>query len=354
MCGISVVYSKNKDAARKVMKILKEQEHRGKAATGLAWINDNEIHVMKDNCSPSKFDEEHKEDIEKIKAFLVLGHNRMPSQGKNIMENAHPFLSCDKSFAFIHNGHEDTSKIDFVLKFTGHKIDGTTDSEVMTHLLEEIIKQARKRTNDNELIMRKSFELLNFMCDGWFASAFLILTKEGDIWGSGPRDKIAILKGDNYIYIGSEVQSLKPFIDLKQRDIMFLEDNSIFRITKNGKIDFFGPVEHKKIKLKKPNVKMQQAKQSAKKAATNFKLSMVKAGHFVNEILLPEQKQDNLEEIEDETQWWGYTYARPKYDKEFWEGRNDTGSPALQGDKSVEGKHSRKGKQIPVAVQRAK
>lgn len=65
----------------------------------------------------------------------VIGHVRLPSIGKVCLENAHPWIGCDDEFTFAANGTT-PSAIRAELE-KEHKIQGTTDSERLMHLIEE-------------------------------------------------------------------------------------------------------------------------------------------------------------------------------------------------------------------------
>src|SRR5215510_4224545 len=71
---------------------------------------------------------------------LGIAHTRRATHGDVSSENTHPHLSCDRSFAVVHNGiisnHEEIRK---GLRDRGnHFYFSDTDTEVIVHLMEEV------------------------------------------------------------------------------------------------------------------------------------------------------------------------------------------------------------------------
>src|SRR5262245_21753039 len=69
-----------------------------------------------------------------------IAHARRATQGEVSPQNAHPHLSCDRSFAVVHNGMISThEEIRNGLRDRGHHFFfSDTDSEVIVHLMEEV------------------------------------------------------------------------------------------------------------------------------------------------------------------------------------------------------------------------
>ena len=74
---------------------------------------------------------------------LGIAHTQRATHGVLAAENAHPHLSCDRSFAVVHNGmisnHEEIEKA--LLRDRGnHFFFSDTDTEVIAHLMEEVYR----------------------------------------------------------------------------------------------------------------------------------------------------------------------------------------------------------------------
>lgn len=200
MCGINAVYSR--DALHKAVQIAIEQEHRGTLGTGLAYICNNNIKILKEPVAPRWFYNKYKFKLSNDYDIAIC-HNRMPSQGGINMQNTHPFASCNRQYAFIHNGNASINKIRKILKFYGHTILGDTDSEVLCHLLEIYY------WNNSDW-----FKALEEFAHDYLGGAIIILTKDGVIYGvrnsTYPLNCVVTNKG---IYLASEVQAIETVID---------------------------------------------------------------------------------------------------------------------------------------------
>ena len=104
---------------------------------------------------------------------ILIGHNRAASTNTSEKEKdseAHPFCSEDGSFCIVHNGHIHWYKeLRNYLMIKGHKFESGVDSEVIVHILEDLLKQYDRK----ESIFR-----LYQMMEG---ENILILFKDGPI-----------------------------------------------------------------------------------------------------------------------------------------------------------------------------
>jgi glucosamine 6-phosphate synthetase-like amidotransferase/phosphosugar isomerase protein len=154
MCGVGAVLLKNNgDASKYIKDILLAQEHRGRLSTGVAYLENGNIKIIKDTVSASEF---VKQNIPKFK--IGICHNRMPSVGRVKIENAHPFLSCDKEFALVYNGTLTSYELLKIMLNERHEIKGDTDAEVICHFIEEFgklksYKEIIKSINNGNFIL---------------------------------------------------------------------------------------------------------------------------------------------------------------------------------------------------------
>jgi len=169
MCGIAGFNGNNAVIAS--MLITLGQLERGTKGTGLAYICNKRIRIMKEPCHPIDFVDKNLSKFH-LNVNIAIAHNRLPSQGNVSWVNTHPFLSCNKSFALVHNGNCSVDDLRNELLALGHRIEGQTDSEVICHLIEELYKD----TGDYAKALE---ELDNYGFNG----ALLILTEEGEIYG---------------------------------------------------------------------------------------------------------------------------------------------------------------------------
>ena len=71
-----------------------------------------------------------------------LGHTRWATHGAVHTENAHPQLDCTRRLALVHNGMltNETELRDALVR-SGHAVRSQTDSELIAHLIEDLLEQ---------------------------------------------------------------------------------------------------------------------------------------------------------------------------------------------------------------------
>jgi len=220
MCGIFGIYNSN--LAKTIAKrILIAQESRGKDATGIAWINDNQIHIYKRAVEPKEFIAE----LDNLEiSNIAIGHNRnattnIPEKDKDT--EAHPFIAESKEFAIVHNGtFRNYEYLRYLLKCYGHRFSSGVDSEVFVHLLEDLLN----RFDRDEAITR--FRYLS-------SGNILILFKDGALYGI-PDKAFNVLRADNSVIIASEYEALLQLLDLFDKAELYRpEEDSILKISNN-------------------------------------------------------------------------------------------------------------------------
>jgi glucosamine 6-phosphate synthetase-like amidotransferase/phosphosugar isomerase protein len=169
MCGISGV--SGHDALRLTVMLTLGQLERGVEGTGVAYLDHSRIRIIKEPTNPIQFLGRHFNRLDP-KANVAIGHNRMPSRGQVTYVNTHPFVACRGQFALVHNGSVPIRKSTERKIRRTHTILGKTDSEIITHLLEDLYLK-----NDDMVAA------LTELCDTEFSGAILVLHKDGSIYG---------------------------------------------------------------------------------------------------------------------------------------------------------------------------
>ncbi|MDO5046121.1 glutamine--fructose-6-phosphate transaminase (isomerizing) [Campylobacter sp.] len=140
MCGI-VGYIGDKEKKEIILGGLKELEYRGYDSAGMAVMSKDEIAYFK---AVGKLENLVKkcEDFSSSGFGLAIGHTRWATHGKPTEINAHPHIG-EHSFV-IHNGIiENYKEIKDELEAKGVKFLSQTDTEVIVHLFEEILKEKK-------------------------------------------------------------------------------------------------------------------------------------------------------------------------------------------------------------------
>jgi len=245
MCGIIGIAS-NKSVAPNIIQALKKLEYRGYDSAGIATIANENIEEKK--CAGRV------KNLEKIlfhnpsNGPLGIGHVRWATHGSPNQVNAHPHSSDEVSV--VHNGIiENANYLKKILEAKGYKFKSQTDTEVITFLLTDYLK-------DNNLInaINKTLEKLN----GSFALGIIFKKYNDIIVGARRGSPIAVGYGPNENYIGSDSYALKSMTN----KITYLDDGDICLLTKD-KVEFYNS---KNKKVNKKILTLSNEKNSADKS----------------------------------------------------------------------------------------
>ena len=134
MCGITG-YIGHKDAAPILLKSLKRMEYRGYDSAGISTIHKDKIIIKKDIGRIDSINE--KIQLGEAEGKVGVAHTRWATHGGVTKENAHPHLSCNKEVILVHNGIIENYRELFKELSDNHNFQSQTDSEVISHLMEE-------------------------------------------------------------------------------------------------------------------------------------------------------------------------------------------------------------------------
>ena len=208
MCGISAYWGK-REANSIVLQGLQKLEYRGYDSWGIAALADGKISVEKNTGRISNAK------ISLPESNIAIGHTRWATHGRVTQQNAHPHLSCGGNIAIVHNGIiENYVELKQGLSATGHKFASETDSEVISHLVEDFVKQG---LSFEEAVKKTCTSL-----QGTFAIIFLS-TKYNKLVAVRKGSPLVIGLGEGENFAASDVTA---FID-STKSVMFLDDNEI-------------------------------------------------------------------------------------------------------------------------------
>jgi len=229
MCGIIGIAS-NKSVSENIIQSLKKLEYRGYDSAGIATIANNLIDEKK--CQGRV------DGLEKIlfknpsNGLLGIGHVRWATHGIPSQINAHPHSSEEVSV--VHNGIiENSNELKKSLEIKGYKFKSQTDTEVITFLLTDFLK-------DFDLIeaINKTLERLN----GSFALGIIFKKYNNIVAGARRGSPLAVGYGAEENYLGSDSYALKSMTNkityLDDGDVCILsKDNVEFYNSKNKKVN---------------------------------------------------------------------------------------------------------------------
>lgn len=139
MCGIFGCILEDETAAPVIHAALKRLEYRGYDSVGEATIFEGRLYLKKDQ---GKIDDVHTlHNLDDLPGSLGVGHTRWATHGAPLQVNAHPHVDCSGQIAVVHNGIiENFAELRLELENHGHVFKSKTDTEVIPHLIEEILK----------------------------------------------------------------------------------------------------------------------------------------------------------------------------------------------------------------------
>lgn len=137
MCGI-VGYIGFREAYPIVIKGLHRLEYRGYDSAGVSLLN-HDLKIYKKAGKVSELEDFVGESD--VTGTIGMGHTRWATHGAPSDRNSHPHTSGNGNLTIIHNGIiENYGTIKQTLLSKGHTFNSDTDTEVLIHLIEEILE----------------------------------------------------------------------------------------------------------------------------------------------------------------------------------------------------------------------
>jgi glucosamine--fructose-6-phosphate aminotransferase (isomerizing) len=221
MCGIIGIAS-TKSVSSNIVESLKKLEYRGYDSSGIATIDDNGINEKK--CTGRV------ENLEKIlfktpsNGKVGVGHVRWATHGAPSKVNAHPHSS--EQVSVVHNGIiENSSLLKEDLEKKGYKFKSQTDTEVITFLITEFLK-------DFDLV--KAINKTLSKLKGSFALGIIFKKYADTVIGARKGSPLAVGYGHGENYLGSDSYALKSMTN----KITYLDDGDICLLN-NNKVEFY-------------------------------------------------------------------------------------------------------------------
>jgi glutamine---fructose-6-phosphate transaminase (isomerizing) len=216
MCGI-IGYVGPSEAYPILLEGLGRLEYRGYDSAGVATIVESgklEIRRAKgklENLRMLLADSP-------LQGHIGIGHTRWATHGRPSEENAHPHKAGP--VAVIHNGIvENFVELRAELLARGHKLRSETDTELISHLIEEKLKTARGLTEAvREAVLRLR---------GSFSIVVLSETEPDKLVAAKTATPLVLGLGDGENFVASDI----PAILEHTRRAMILEDGELAEVT---------------------------------------------------------------------------------------------------------------------------
>ena len=228
MCGI-VGYVGGQEAWPIIFEGLRRLEYRGYDSAGIAIVDhEGDIQLRKTVGKVNGLDETGAESHPT--GSVGLGHTRWATHGRPSQENAHPHTDCQHRIAVVHNGIvENYLDLKRRLLESGHTFGSETDTEVLTHLVEEGM--------DRGLNFQEAFRRMGRMVKGSQAISAVLEGDEAKICALrlGHAGGIVIAQADGQAIIGSDLPALLPLLQSESNmgQVAFLETGEMVAITRD-------------------------------------------------------------------------------------------------------------------------
>lgn len=220
MCGIVGVTGSD-EAVHVLLEGLKRLEYRGYDSAGVAIQREDGPYVVKEKGKIVNL-ENLLEDSDMV-GTCAIGHTRWATHGAPNAVNAHPHQSGD--VALVHNGIiENYAALKVQLSKQGHTFLSDTDTEVLTHLIDELYK------GDLVQAVQQALQLV----DGAFGIAVVHKNHPDLIVGARRGSPLVVGVGDGSNFLASDVAAIMG----QTRQVIYLDDGDMVTLTPEG-VDTF-------------------------------------------------------------------------------------------------------------------
>ena len=229
MCGI-VGYIGGQEAWPIIYEGLKRLEYRGYDSAGIAIVDPHgDIQLRKTVGKVNGLDDDSSSPH--LIGNVGLGHTRWATHGRPSHENAHPHIDCQHHIAVVHNGIvENYRELKRSLVESGHVFESETDTEVLTHLVEEGM--------DRDLSFQEAFRRMGRMVRGSQAISAVLQGETAEICALrlGHAGGIVVAYHDGQAIIGSDLPALLPLLQTEANvgQVAFLETGEMVVVTRDG------------------------------------------------------------------------------------------------------------------------
>ena len=237
MCGI-IGYIGNRQAVPVLIDGLKKLEYRGYDSSGVGVISSGTNGKVRSTSKvvlrKAHGKIQNLQDLIKSKTLpkscLGISHTRWATHGAPNRINAHPHLDCTGKILIVHNGIiENYEQLRDALRKKGHKITSDTDTEIITHLIEEHYK------GDLLKAVQKAIKQL----EGAFALGVISSDFPDTLIAARVGSPLIIGVGKNENFIASDVPAIlehtRNIIYLKDKEMAVLKKDSIKILNFEGK-----------------------------------------------------------------------------------------------------------------------
>ena len=213
-----------------ILEGLQRLEYRGYDSAGIAIVDSaGELRFRKTVGKVGGLASDQPEDL--LRGLAGLGHTRWATHGRPSDANAHPHTDCRRQIAVAHNGIvENFLELKTGLQAAGHDFSSETDTEVITHLVEEGMDQG--------LTFEDAFRRMGRLIKGSQAVIATLRGQSGMLCALrlGHAGGIVVAHQDGQGIVGSDLPALLPLFRRQSMigEVGFLDSGEMAVITREG------------------------------------------------------------------------------------------------------------------------
>ena len=218
MCGI-IGYVGPRETAKVLIEGLRRLEYRGYDSAGIAVFQKGKVEVRRKEGKLSRLEELIKGEI--FDGNVGVGHTRWATHGRPSDSNAHPHKAGQ--ITVVHNGIiENYLPLREILKKKGHTFNSETDTEIIAHLIDEMIKEGCSFLDAVRTALDK--------VKGSYALGILYEGDERCFIAARKESPLVIGLGNGECFVASDVPPVLSYT----RDFIFMEDGEIALLSGEG------------------------------------------------------------------------------------------------------------------------
>jgi glucosamine--fructose-6-phosphate aminotransferase (isomerizing) len=225
MCGI-VGYIGHRTATSVLLDGLRKLEYRGYDSAGIALVEHPELVRIRAKGKLHNMEAKLLQPdvpLAVATATVGIGHTRWATHGKPEEHNAHPIADQSGHLAAIQNGIiENYRELRQDLQRQGHTFATETDTEVIPHLIEELLNTG--------LSFLEAVQKAIYHLDGAYAFAIASANHPGELIAVRQQNPLVLGYGSGESFFASDTPALIQYTDR----ILALEKAEIARLTPDG------------------------------------------------------------------------------------------------------------------------
>ena len=220
MCGIVGAIA-SRDIVPDLIEGLRRLEYRGYDSTGVAVLDAAPALALRRAVGKVvKLEEKIK--TQPVAGLIGIAHSRWATHGGVTEANAHPHVSCNR-IALIHNGIiENHENLRAELQAKGYVFSSETDTEVIAHLIHDLVKQG----SDLTAAVMAAVKRLH----GAYAIVVFDAQQPDRLVAARIASPLVIGLGQGENFVASDAQALLPVT----RRFQFLEEGEVADVRRDG------------------------------------------------------------------------------------------------------------------------